>query len=407
MAGDRVKTQPVSWGDPIFNDAGTRVEDSRNFIELSYTRPWNEDRLLRWRVSYDNYRYRGIYRYAQNDGSTEDNREHEYGDWITTGVSYRMPARWRGVLTAGTEIKADLRTLMTVFDLQPQPKVFLDVNRPDTQAGLFAQQEWSFGRHWKVNAGARYDWSRYRRSALSPRGALIFQPDRKTSYKLMVGRGFRNPSAYEMFFDDGGLTSRQNADLKPSMAMTYEFSVERRLAPRLLASVSAYRYLLRDMISVTYTPDGLQQFQNLGRANAAGIEMELSGKFPGGSEVLASFAFQRAVAEDRLVLPNSPGQVGKLRYSVPLLSDRASVSFGLQYTGERRTCAGAVLPWMVNPEIAVNTPKLLRSFEFTVAVRNLANHHQYDPVALTPAVDTVPLPGRTLLFSAVWRSSGR
>src|SRR5579872_3134961 len=99
--------------------------------------------------------------------------------------------------------------------------------------------------------------------------------------------------------------------------------------------------------------------------------MELSGKFAGGSEMLASFAFQRAVTDDRLVLPNSPGQLGKLRYSVPVLSDRASVSFGLQYMGERRTCARAVLPWMINPEIAVNTPKLLRSFEFTVAIRNL------------------------------------
>src|SRR5581483_5966112 len=131
------------------------------------------------------------------------------------------------------------------------------------------------------------------------------------------------------------------------------------------------------MLSFMYTPDGLQQFQNLGRANAAGVEMELSGKFAGGSEMLASFAFQRVVTDDRSVLPNSPGQIGKFRYSVPLLSDRASVSFGLQYMGERRTGAGAVLPWLVNPEIAVNTPKLLRSFEFTVAVRNLANQHQY------------------------------
>lgn len=407
VAGDRVKTQPITWGDAVFNDPGTRAEDSRNFIELSHTRAWNEDRVLRWRVSYDNYRYRGIYHYLQPDAIIEDNREREYGDWITTGMSYRMPAPWSGALTVGSELKVDLRTFMNVYDIQPERKLILNVNKKDINAGFFGQQEWSLGRYWKLDAGVRFDWSRYRQSAVSPRGALIFQPTSKSSYKFMVGRGFRNPSAYEMFFDDNGISSKENPSLRPSTAMTYEFTVEHRLATRVQASVSAYRYVLRDMITATYTDEGLQQYQNLGRANAAGIEMEMNGKLVRGLEVLGSFAFQRAVAEDRSVLPNSPGQVGKLCLSVPLFGDRASLSPGLQYAGERRTSAGAVLPWMLVPELTFNSRKLVRSLEFSLAVRNLANQRHNDPVALTPAADTVPLPGRTFLVSVVWRPSGR
>ena len=406
LGGDRIKSQPVSWGDFVFGDPGTRAEDSRNFIEVSHTRSWSEDRRLRWRISYDNYRYRGIYHYQQPDGGVEDNREQEYGDWVTSGITYRTPAPWRGVWTFGGELKSDLRTRMTVFDIKPESRVFLDVNEPDIQAGWFGQQEWSLGRRWKLNVGARYDWSRYRRSAISPRGTVIFQPDRKTSYKFMVGRGFRNPSAYEMFFDDDGLSAKENPDLRPSTAMTYEVNIKRKLDTRVQVSLAAYKYMLRDMISATYTADGLQQYQNLGRAKAAGIEIEVNGKFAGGLEGLASFAVQRAVAGDRSVLPNSPGQLGKFRLSVPLRSQRTSVSFGLQYMGERRSCAGAVLPWMVDPEMAVNV-RMPRSLEFTVAARNLASQGHWDPVALTPAVDTVRLPGRMWLVAVVWRPAGR
>jgi len=296
---------------------------------------------------------------------------------------------------------------MNVFDVQPEQRLYLNVSKTDIQSGIFGQQEWSIGKRWKLNAGVRYDWPHYRRSAISPRGALIFQPNRKTSYKFMVGRGFRNPSVYEMFFDDGGLSAKENPALRPSTAMTYEINVERRLGSRVRASVSAFKYVLRDMISATYTEDGLQQYQNFGRARALGIEFEVDGKLAGGLEGGASLAFQRAVADDRSALPNSPGQVGKLRLSVPLRNNQASVSFGLQYTGERRTCAGAVLPRSLDPEIAINLRRLPRSLEFTVAARNLANQRFQDPVALTSAVDTIPLNGRTVIFMAAWRSAGR
>ena len=85
VAGDRVKTQPVSWGDTVFNDRGTQVEDSRGFLELAYTKESPGDRTLSWRTTYDAYRYRGIYHYALPDG-VEDSRERDYGDWIGSEI---------------------------------------------------------------------------------------------------------------------------------------------------------------------------------------------------------------------------------------------------------------------------------------------------------------------------------
>src|SRR5579883_1161103 len=68
LEGDRVKQQPISWAPTIvFNDRGTRAEDSRGFVEASYTKEFRNGDSLLWRTSYDSYRYRGIYHYAWND----------------------------------------------------------------------------------------------------------------------------------------------------------------------------------------------------------------------------------------------------------------------------------------------------------------------------------------------------
>src|SRR5262249_48959174 len=84
VAADRVKGQPISWGETVFGDRGTRAEDSRGFLDVSYTKQLSSDRRINWRTSYDEYRYRGTYHYvpAEPGGPIEDNREHDYGDWI-------------------------------------------------------------------------------------------------------------------------------------------------------------------------------------------------------------------------------------------------------------------------------------------------------------------------------------
>jgi hypothetical protein len=46
FSGDN-RTQPVSWGPTIFNDPGTQVTDSRDFVEAVYTRKSGD---LRWRT---------------------------------------------------------------------------------------------------------------------------------------------------------------------------------------------------------------------------------------------------------------------------------------------------------------------------------------------------------------------
>ena len=404
VQGDRVQIQPISWGATIFNDRGTRAEESLGFVDLSYTRHFNGDKVLRWRTFYDAYRYRGIYR-RDEEGEVEDDRERDYGDWIGSELTWRFPFLGPGALTVGAEAKADLRTMQNVFDVQPVQWQRLNVDQRDKYAGLFLQQEWAFGPRWKLNVGGRFDASAYRQNSFSPRAALIFQPSPRSTYKFLFGRAFRNPSAYEMFFDDAGISAVANPLLKPEKATTYEVVYERGWNRDWKTSLSLYRYNLSDVISGTYTSEGLWQYVNTDQIHASGVEAEVSGRLFSTLDVLASIALQRATASDRNGLPNSPGTLGKLRVSLPIMKRRFALSSGMMYMSERRTNAQAEVPGVFLPDVTLSSSKLFHDFSFSCGIRNIFNQSYRDPIALVGSADTIARSGRTVFLTIQWRRS--
>jgi iron complex outermembrane receptor protein len=402
VAGDRTKQQPITWGDAAFNDRGTRAEDSRSFVDLSYNKKLSGDRTLSWHTSYDSYRYRGIYHYNE-DGGIEDNREHDYGDWIDSTLTYRMPDFGSGYLMIGAEGRIDLRALQNVFDIMPVPQQILEFNSPDRYAALFAQQEWTLGKHWEATVGARFDWSWLKRSALSPRAALIYKPASSTGIKMLYSRGFKNPSSYDMFYQDNGLTQIANTSLRPETTDTFEVDIDRQFTKRIRAGASVYHYSVGNLIQQIFTSDRLLQYVNQDGVHAAGADVEVTFQLP-AFELASSLEFQRAVLGNGAVLPNSPGQVGKLRATVPVWRNRFRVSAGLQALGQRNTFAGNAVPWVVLPEAVVSTKPFPCGFELSMGVKNLSNSFYRDPVGLSPAVDSMIGAGRTYYLNLGWHT---
>lgn len=402
VAGSRTQVQPVSWsnvrlGDTILNDRGTRATDQRAFLDALYTRDFGSERTLHWRTYYDRYQYHGIYYFPLDDSGIDVNKEFDAGDWIGSQLNYRFP--WlKGSLTVGTEAKFDLRAVQSTADVQPVFVQNFYVNRLDKYAAGFLQQEWSPGPRWSFNFGVRYDWSWYRSSAVSPRGAIIFQPDKQTALKMLYGRGFRNPNANELFFNDG-ISNIANLNLQPEHADTFQAVAERAFHRSWKASVSAYEMVDRGIIVPVYTEDGLIQFQNANHFHGKGIGVELSGTVFSKLELSADFEKQKAYFYGGATPANSPGDVGKLRMALPVLSSRATVSGGLLYMSERRTLAGAILPPVYLPEATVSMRKLLPGMELQAGVRNFTNMRYSDPIGLTPTVDTIRQPGRTFFIA--------
>ena len=253
--------------------------------------------------------------------------------------------------------------------------------------------------------GARLDYSEYRRDFVSPRAALIYQPSTRVSYKFLYGRAFRNPTAFELFYTDPVVAALANPAARPEDENTFEFVVERKLTSRLNALLSAYRYDVSDLLVGEYTA-GKFQYGNAGRDLASGLEMELNGHPVRWLEMVASLAVQRAVNTNHdYPLANSPGQISKLRLSVPLFTQRLSLASGTQYLGSRQTLVGATLPPLFLTDLTVNTARLTSNLDFQAGVRNLAGNKYNDPIALYQSVDTLPVPGRSLFIALTWRSS--
>ncbi len=390
--------QPISWGPTIFNDRGTQNIDTRNFVDATYARQIAGG-TLRVRTYYDAYYYVGRFDYALRGGGVEDNRQRFWGDWVGTQITYGVRPFFAGDITLGIEGKVDIRNLMTDADVTPVPVQYVNTSNPNRSFGLIFQDEKKLAERWRLDLGLRVDKYHYGKDFIAPRAALIYQPA-EWAVKFLYGRSFRNPSAYQLFYSDG-YASQANPNARPERADTIEVDVERKLGRRMSVQASAYGYRLRDFLQDVDLPDGLIQYQNIGKIQAEGVELEINGRPWDWLEATASYAVQRSrdyVADG--VLENSPDYLGKLRFAVPL-GRRLDFSSGIQYESVRWTLAGNWVAPVYLADFTLTSKHLLPNLDVRIGLRNAFNRSYSDPVALNPIVDSMPQPGRSFFVELI------
>jgi outer membrane receptor protein involved in Fe transport len=395
FAGDS-KIQPISWGPTIFNDPGTKFDDQRNFIDAAYEREIAGG-TLRWRFYYDSFHFEGRGDYALGDGVVEDNRQSEIGDWLGTQVTYRTRPFFAGEITVGLESDIDIRNFLTDYDVSPVPVQYLSTNHPNRSLALFVQDEKRLSKRWTLDVGLRIDEAHYPSGGfVAPRAALIYQRSDWT-YKFLYGRSFRTPSAFQLFYGDG-IADAANPALRPEWADTVEIDVERKLGKRMNLQASAYGYQLHDILLGVYLPNGLLQYQNSALIRAKGLELELNGRPTKWLEMTASYAVQQA--RDDSALENSPQHLAKLRFAVPL-GRKFDLSSSMQYESSLQTLAGNSLKPVYLADFTLTSKHLLRDLDMRLGIRNAFNLSYSDPIALNPAVDTMPQPGRSFFVELI------
>ena len=398
---DRNKTQPISWGDTVFNDPGTHLVENANFVEGTYTRQIRGG-SLRWRTSYNVDRLSGRFDYPLGSG-VEDNRTASNSDWIESHLTYQFDVARLGTLTAGVEAKFDLSSFQGSKDVQPVPLEFVNINRRDRSFAVLGQVERRLSRRWTLNLGGRFDTSAYRSNFASPRAALIFQPSSNWTYKFLYGRAFRNPSAYDLFYDDG-LVGTANPHARPEKADTVEVDVERKVGKRMNLIAAAYGYRLRDFLEGIYNSDGLIQTQNVGKLHAEGLELEFNGRPTGWLETTVSYAFQKSkddIAKAPLV--NAPDHLAKFRLAVPI-GRKLTASTGMQYYSSRLTLAESAVRPVYLADFTITSRHLFPLLDVQFGIRNAFNRTYFDPIALNPRVDSMPQPGRSIFVELVTRA---
>ncbi len=392
----RQKQPPIGLGTSLSGDPSQHVMDSRSLVAATYKRQAGPGEV-RWQLSYDQYRYHDRFNYPIGDDLAAVHDQNR-GDWVNSQLTYELPVAGVGPLTVGLRGSWELRSEQyNLIDGEVQNYTA----RPDRSVAVFAQQQWDLSSRWKLYGGVRLDDTKNYHRFVSPRVAAVFQPSPRTVYKLVYGRPFRNPSAFEQFYNDGGLSYAAAPPLSPEVANTFEASMERQLTRNTTLIVNGFHYRIGQVIEAVMLDGGVQQYRNDARLRSTGLELELSGKAGGGIEVSGSVAVQDAAGGSPMTrLANSPRYLPKMRLGVPLFRDRLFVSGALQQFSARATGSGDLLGGSVLADLTA-TVRLHRRFDLQCGLRNALDRRYEDPIFLT--VDRLRGDGRSVFLKLIWR----
>ena len=327
----------------------------------------------------------------------EDNRSSLLGNWIGTQITYRFRASLLGDITVGCRDQDRSWNRQEDYDVAPVPVDYLNTSNPDRTFALIVQEEKKLSSRWKLDLGVRGDKSTYRRDSVSPRAALLYQ--RWTGpTNFSTAAAFATP-AHSSCFTTTDFPARPIPPRVPSGRTRVEIDMERKLGNRMSVQASAYGYRLHDFLLGVYLSDGLLQYQNADTIRAEGVELEINGRPSNWLEATASYAFQRS-RDNTGALENSPGNLAKLHFAVPL-GQKFDLSSGMQYASTRVTLAQNSLKPVYLADFTLTSKHLLPDFDVRLGLRNAFNLHYSDPVALFPTVDSMPQPGRSFFVELI------
>jgi outer membrane receptor for ferrienterochelin and colicins len=274
-------------------------------------------------------------------------------------------------------------------------------NDASRQQAVYLQDEIKLTPWLIANAGLRYD--RYANfQPVSPRAALVVIPSSNQSFKYLYGRAFRAPNEFER---NAFYFGANTGNLRPESIDTQEVVWERYTNDWLRTSVSAYWYNADNLITLIADPSTFlgASYVNAEHVRAKGLELEAQMRLGGGLQGLMSYALQRAEdVQTGAVLVNSPGQMAKVRMSMPGPSRRSFVSVEVLSMSSRRTLAGNTL----NPATTANVTVVVpagTAFELVGTAANLFNAQYADAASNNLVQDSIPQNGRTLRVGLSWK----
>ena len=395
----RAKQPPIGLGTSFSGDPGQRVTDGRDFAGAVYKRSAGPGQI-QWQIFYDRYRYQDRYDYP-GPGGVAVIRDFNRGDWLDSQLAYELPVPAVGPLTVGIAGSWELRAEQ--YNLQDGLQQNY-TNHPNRGVAFFAQQEWKLSPSWKLDGGLRFDDTRNFGRFFSPRLALVWQPAAGTVYKLVYGRPFRNPSAFEQFYNDGGRSYAAASFLHPETADTFEASLERKLNRDWTLVANAYHYRIHRVIEAVSLPGDAMQYRNTGQDLSSGVELELSGKLWDRLEASASAAFGRtADGGSPVSMANSPSQISKVRLGAPLFGgagrERLFLAGGFSWISARQSWTGDRLGGAALADFTA-TVRLHSRCDLQVGLRNAFDRRYEDPIYL--AVDRLRGDGRSAFVRLLW-----
>lgn len=403
---ERDKDIPTApWG-TFFNDNRTMTRDGLAYVVLKYGRYFGRGWNLQAKVSYNHYWYKGDYVYDWNEDPLDPdlvvNRDKADGKWMGGELTLRKKMWEMHKLTFGAECRNNFELKQKNFDPVDPPEIYLDDDRDSDFWALYLQDDFEVFQGLVVSAGVRYDHYSTFGGTTNPRIALIANPFPSSTFKLLYGRAFRAPSAYELYYNDGESTQKASPDLDAETIDTYELVYEQILDDNIRGTASGFYYKIKDLISQVIDPaDDLLVFQNFEEVESYGMTIELEGKWENGFEGRASYTYQET--EDKNTgqeLENAPKNMAKFNLAAPILKGKLFGGAEAQYMSSRKTVQGnrASGYWVTN--LTLTSAPLWNRVALSVSVYNLFDKEFGDPGSTEHLQDVIEQDGRTFRVKA-------
>ena len=395
----RTKLIPTGAYGANFNDGRNRTTDSAAAIDLSYHRGLSLGDVD-VRVYYDWYDFLGVGPYGY-PGPTYMAANLAHADRVGTEATFARQIG-RNRIIVGADYEYDIKVEQTV-KLEGQRPSFDDRRQP-WQAAVFGEAKLNVVPKLSVRLGGRLDWFNAYGNSLSPRIALVYSVNPRTTLKYIYGRAFRVPNAYESYYSDSVAVEAPNPRLKPETSGSHEIVLERGLTPWMQMKLDgSYNHLGSLIDQVPDTNTGLTHFVNAGRDRGRAIEMEFDAKRASGLAARASYSL--ADASDQLQhsrLDNSPLHMAKLNGTVPL-SRHALAAVELLYESAQTSYQLTRVPPSLLTNLTLSTKPLWGGWEFSTSCYNAFNRLWYSPAGPFLQQPEIQQDGRTYRFKISYR----
>lgn len=359
----RKKGIPTGAYDIVFNQPESHTLDEYQFIELKYEGEIGIDKSVLLRTYYDNYHYFGTYQYdiIGHDQST--------GSWFGTEAQLRWDLTTSNRLIAGIEYKNNTRAIFKYWNPEI---IFFDGNFPSSLTSFYLQNEYQALDNLSVTLGLRLDKYSVFKMFTSPRGAIIYQAAKSSTFKFLYGEAFRIPNVYEVNYHDPYTQFKRSDNLKSEKIATSELIWEQRMSDETFSTVSVFRYDMNNLIDTKIdTADSFKYFGNVDNIRAIGLEFGINTRTKEDVNYYFNYSLQSTKnLETDEKLTNSPEHLIKFGINFPVY-EYFFVGTEFLWETERLTVYDSKTDPYLLSNLNIKTKPLFNRLTASFLVRNL------------------------------------
>jgi outer membrane receptor protein involved in Fe transport len=390
VAGRRSKEVPNAPFGLVFGDPAAEWTDSLGLVGFS----WHPEKVdgEGWfaQLGLGRYSYGDYGRY---EPAAQLLRFTNLGVWAHGELNHTIRVGERHLLLFGTDIQRDLRQVSRSQVLEPAPEpVDVFISTSGTRIGMYASDEVSLDRRWKLGLSLRLDRSAQSDWTATPRMSLVWHATDDLTVKALAGEAYRDPNVYEDVPD--GVYQEERGSLNRERTTAREIAADWQIAEALRISASLYRYNVSDMIEQVLDEEGNVYFANVSNARARGVEVEAEYLGPGGLRVRSSLSRQSARNDAGNRLTNSPVWLGKLHATAPVPGTPLRGALELQGMGRRITESGATLSSHLLTNVSLDWSPPGQRWSASLTLHNAFDRKVHDPAGAEYLSDRVAQDGR-------------